>query len=224
MSGPAFQGIGTGRSPALPEHIQVRYQVRRCIGPFTDITLPRWWTSTTDLSSLTFPIANNGTPIGKGTLVLKDTAEALFTVGSMNPTNQAALNDLCQQIAQDFVDWRSIEFDQTLNGILAVTPSGCGILDTIEWTFTQETPQTRIITSPFHSEPEEFQHNDPANINCQASGNMGIPVSQYPCVAVYGPLAFCVSGSLRIPVYNLCLEDGRLTQTYQRTDIISASG
>ncbi len=226
MASPAFFGIGTGRSPSLPTNVQVRYQVRRCIGPLTDTTLPTWWLSTVPLSSLTLPIpaVDQGNPVGRGTLVLKDTALAMFSVGSMAPSNQITLNALTQQIAQDYVNFRSMEFDQTYNGILAITPSGNAILDLIEWSMTTSQVQTRIFTSPWNSTAEEFQHNDPANINCQASGNMGIPVSQAPCVAAYGPLAFCASGGLRIPVYNICLEDGRLFQTYQRTDVISASG
>jgi hypothetical protein len=189
-------------------------------------SVPKWYVSTVNLSDLTFPIpiVNGGIPTGKGVLPLKDTALALFHVGVTDPTNKATLDNLSKQIAQDYTNWQSCEFDQTLNGILSITPSGCGILDLIEWTLTQETPQTRIITSPYHYFPEEFQHNDGQdNATCvDVTGSAsGYVVSQAPCISVYGPLAKCVTGTIHIPRYKICLEDGRLFQTYLKTDVIS---
>lgn len=223
---PAFSGIGTGRSPALPANIQVRYQGRRCNGLVSD-TIPQWYLSTIPLSMLTFPIplVTNGNPVGRGTACLKDTAEALFHVGVADPTNKTTLDSLAKQIAQDIINWQNIEFDQTYNGILNITPSGNGITDLIEWSMTTEMVQTRIITQPYCSNPEEFQHNDPANATCiDVTGTGGYTVSQAPCIAYYGPLATCVSGSLHLPRFKLCLEDGRLFSTFTKIDIITASG
>lgn len=224
MSGPAFQGVGTGRSPALPNSIQVRYQGRRCNGLVSDL-VPLWYLSTVNLSDLTFPvpIIDGGTPVGKGVLPLKDDALALFHVGVGNPTNKATLDNLSKQIAQDYVAWQSLEFDQILNGIVSITPSGNGILDIIEWTVTKEIIQTRITTSPYHYFPEEFQHNDGQdNMTCvDVTGANGYVVSQAPCVSVYGPLAKCVSGAIQLPRYKICLVDGRLFQTYLQTDTVT---
>jgi hypothetical protein len=223
MAGPAFFGVGTGRSPALPNQIQVRYQGRRCNGAVSDMTVPLWYLSTVNLSDLILPIPtlDGGSPEGKGVLTLKDTALALYNVGGGDPTNKTTLDDLTKQIAQDYVDWQSLEFDQTLNGTVDVIT--CGILDTIEWTLNQETPQTRITTSPYHYFPEEFQHNDGQDnkLCVDVTGSMGYTVSQAPCVAVYGPLAKCVSGAITLPRYKVCLEDGRLFQKYVQTDTIT---
>ncbi len=213
----------------LPASIQVRFQGRRCNGkPPDDPAIPKWYLSTIELSSLTLaiPAVDQGTPVGKGKAVLKDDALALFNVGVGDPTNKTTLDTLAMQIAQDMVNWQSIEFDQTYNGIIA--PPANGILDLVEWTLRTDNVQTRLWTSPYYSAPEEFQHNDgPNNILCidvTGSGSQNTTVSQAPCVAYYGPLATCASGSLRLPRFKVCLEDGRLFSRYIQTDIITASG
>ncbi len=226
---PAFFGIGSGRSTVLPENIQVRFQGRRCTGkPTDDPTIPQWYLSTVALSSLTLavPAVGQGNPVGKGKAVLKDTALALFNVTVADPTNKSTLDTLAMQIAQDMVNWQSIEFDQTYNGIIAPPPNG--ILDLVEWTLRTDNVQTRLWTSPYNSAPEEFQHNDgPHNILCidvTGAGSQNATVSQAPCVAYYGPLAVCASGSLRMPRFKVCLEDGRLYSRYIQTDTINVSG
>lgn len=227
MASPAFENIGFGRSPSLPAFMTVKFRGRRCNGLVSDDpSIPDWYIKNVPVSTLTIPVPFfSGSASGIGNIPIADDALALYQVGGANPTNQTNLDNLSKQIFQDFVNWRSLEFDQTYNGILATNASGCGIYDMIEWSMDSENVKTRIFTSPWGANAEQFNHNDPANAGCiDVTGSGAYVVAQTPCVSYYGPLAFCVSGSLHIPRSKICLEDGRLFSRYITTDIIQASG
>lgn len=102
-----------------------------------------------------------------GTLVLRDTALALYDPSQMVPyTNLTNLAALAKQIAVDWLAWRlqavddndNGAFDQVYNGVIDPTPSGA--LDSIEWTYTHFDQSTRVKSPAWGGDPREFQHQD----------------------------------------------------------------
>ena len=142
---------------------------------------------------------------GSITLAFRDTACALYDVGTSTPTNQAALDDLTQQFAHDFFQWLCFTGDQSFDGIAAITPTG--LYDYIYFDYyVDETCKTRVATPPLLDYSRELGHFDPAESDCTLTAT--------PCMFVYGPPA----DNCSLTRYKLCLQDGRLLTTYVSTD------
>lgn len=177
-------------APLFPEKVKVFYPSRRCDGTPSD-AVPAWYTSTVDLADVTLTDEDAVLPKGvPGTAaIVHDTACALFNIPAGDPTNKAALDDLATQVAQDFYDRRSVNFDTVYNGIIAPKPHG--LLDLISWDYHAEDQATRLRSRPWNGEPIELQHQDPAVSGCTDLNNGGVPIDPVPCHFVYSPPESC---------------------------------
>ena len=143
-------------------------------------------------------------------LVLKDTALAYYDGPSSGPAiNEEALDALAEQYQSDFFDWLSFSGDQTFTGIAAITPTG--LYDEILFDYyVDETCKTRVMTPPLADRPYELGHWDG-----ETDSGSDCKDSTYPypsCVQVYGPPQ--PDTGTDISKFLLCLQDGRLRETY----------
>lgn len=200
-----------GISSITPNKVSVRFRGRRCSGAVST-TVPMFYVKEITIEDAGFE--NEGF---EGTKTFHDTALALFPGGGTTPTNQSALDSLALQIATDYWNWLQVSFDETYPQIIAPPPDA--LIDTIEFHYSREETFTRIKSSPYNGQPEELQHNDPANKDCKDVGTT--IVDQTPCIFFYGPPATCVSGKPNLTRYKVCLIDGLLVQQYVSTDQVS---
>lgn len=181
------------QSAVLPEKVQVVFRGRRCYGT-ASTTVPGFYVSTVNLSDIT--LSDVSAPAGLTgvtgtTQTFHDAAVALYS-GAGDPSNKAALDALAKQIAQDFYDWRSIQFDTCYNGTLQVDPSG--LYDCTEWVYHASDASTRTTNAPWNDAVEELQHQDPAVSGCTDAANAGSPIDPVPCHYMYGPPESCTGG------------------------------
>lgn len=93
-----------------------------------------------------------------------ETCQALFTTagGTTTPTNNAALQTLANQIAQDYYSWRVLAWDRVIAGI--VLHAQDGFTDTVEWSYGEGGvgggPYTRAVAWVGDDDPEELMHSD----------------------------------------------------------------
>lgn len=190
-------------SPALPAKFTAVFPARRCAGN-PDNGTPRNYSKDVLLSGLTFTDTNI-TPVPLGTSgttwTFRDTALALYSTPGGPPSNQAAIDALAKQLAQDAIDFLSQSFDIVYNGVAAVPPNA--LVDILELDYGPDDLTTRIRSAPFNGAPVEYQHWDSSISGCQAD-------DRSPGLLVDIPGAG--SGSSMQGV--LSLEDGRLVMTY----------
>ncbi len=204
----------TGLSSVIYSQVQVRFRSRRCTGKASDF-VPDYWIETINFDDTLGDLPSG--LVGKGVLVTKDDALALFNAGGATPTNQTVLHNLSVQLATDILSWRSVSHDITFNGIIASPPNG--IMDTCEWNMTTGEITTRQITEPLNFNIEEFQHNDGTdNLLCvDVAGQLA--TSKTPCIETYVPKSTIDNtGVISAHRARICLEDGRLLTYYSSTD------
>jgi hypothetical protein len=181
-------------SPLLPASVTVFYRGRRCTGTVSQ-TVPIYYSKIVNLSSITF---TNGavTPQPQGvagaTQIIHDSAIALYTAGGGTPTNQGNLNNLSNQLAQAFYDWRSAMFDLVYNGV--INPAASGLIDVAEWVYTATEQVTRVQSQPWNGEPIEMQHQESSVAGCTDLSNAPNPVEHVPCLEYYAPPEACIGG------------------------------
>src|SRR6185437_8808665 len=107
-----------------------------------------------------------------------------------NPTNRTPLDNLAQQIADDYMNWRTRAFDRVYNGIIA--PDMCGLIDEVEWRYDaiplsdgpdfgcEDEPlvtgvTTRMRSGAWNETPNQLHHLDPAQAECTDANNAGAP-------------------------------------------------
>lgn len=204
----------------LPGSITVCFPVKRCSGDASndqgnETTPGQYYSITIPASAI--PAVNYITSPFNYQII--DTACALYSypyTAPTNPTNQATLQALATQIATDFYNWGSIQFDAVYNDVLGTVPNG--LYDYIIIDNTPHEQSTRIKTAPYNSQPELLNHYDPATaLSCSYTAT--------PCIYYYGPPAFCdSSGALNLTRYQICLLDGRTWSYYVSTDAVGSTG
>lgn len=212
--------VARDTAPFLPSAVSVRFPVRRCAGLPAD-AYPKFYISTVNLSSITLTQPDEPAYMGHpGKKVYYDDALALYSTISGPASNKTALDALANVTAQNYYDYRSVSYDVIYMGI--VSPDLDATTDITEWSYTQEECQTRQRTESWNGDPEELHHNDPANAGCvdSPSGGGGTVVSERPCWDSFGPIAKLSGGSVLMPRYRNCLQDGRLSQTWIENEII----
>ncbi len=206
-------------SPVLTDKVSVIFPARHCSGLCSD--LPHfYWTdahiSTVNLSDVTLTdpeIVEQ--PLGTidTTWTVRDTCQALYTTAAGSPSNLTQLNQLAAQIAQDYYDWRSVNFDVVYNGVAPVDP--CALIDLIEFRYDKTDSTTRVQSAPWTGEPTEYQHMDPG---VSSSGCQGY--DRYPGMLIEMVVDSNASATQGV----LSLEDGRLVMRYESLINMSPCG
>jgi hypothetical protein len=205
--------MSTGLSSILPQQAVVVFRTRRCSGVPSDV-----WPS---LYTSTVPI-NQGNQAGfVGSKIFHDTALALYNPPGSNPTNKSSLDDLAQQIASDWYNWISQQYDIVYDGIAA--PDAIGLNDVIEFSYRKTDVKTRVSTHPYNIDPEELMHADPANAVCVDSGTL--VVTKEPFIEAFVPgltqpsATSCTTFSLAKALVGIV--DGRLQENYIGYDTVA---
>jgi hypothetical protein len=235
-------------SPVLPEKVTVYYPGRRCKGNVDDV-VPLWHSVDSPLSDIQFTDPNvdaatkfKGVP--SSVLIIHDSCQALMDQGG-SVTNGAGLDELTDQIAQDFYDFRSFSADLTYIGMYAVVPTA--LFDYIEFIYDADEPDnddydrieaiedrlrpnciTRILSEPWNGEVQEMQHMDPAISQCTDKNNNDVPVEVVPCIIYYSGDTTCTGGGAKA---DATVSGGAITSvtvtkagTYTSTPKVAVSG
>lgn len=204
-------------SPVLPEKVTVYYPGRRCQGNASD-TAPLWYHVDSKLSDVAFTDPNTSEDykgVATAILIIHDACQALFDPSDPlgEPDNVTALDDLTDQIAQDFYDFRSFSGDLVYQGINAIQPTA--LWDYIEFMYDVDEPDnddetiiateerkrprvsTRLLTEPWNGEVQEMQHMDPSVSTCTDLSNSGRPVEVVPCITYYEGTMSCTGGGAK---------------------------
>jgi hypothetical protein len=174
---------------------------------FVEVTFPRINldnspSSAVYVSTVTIKQAMASNAVGSpGGKTIHDTCPAYYlTSGSSSPQNLAQLRALAVEIAQDFYSYKQNAFDLVYNGI--VNWGAEGLSDCLEFTYDPFDVQTRIISGPINSYPEEFMHYSYASTPSSSSTSR-TPSSSSSCGYFDGKLTRlsdvqCVGGKLAV--------------------------
>lgn len=216
--------LSRDQSAILPETFQVVYRTRRCTGAPSD-AYPAYYVSKVELADLTPSdgyVSSDLTGFPDTNLTMRDSAVALFNIGTADPTNKTALDDLAKQWAQDYLDWVTADAPGDLQYVGIVAPEASTLIDTIEWTYTAEMVATRVVGAPFSGfMPEEFQHFDPATSACVDEENAAT-TDFTPAIVMEIPID--TGGTSISALAKVSLEGGRLVSNYMRMVDLTGCG
>jgi hypothetical protein len=200
------------QSPLLAEKHQTVFRSRRCNGASTN-TVASFYSKVVNLEDITPTDSNvpdDLTGIAGAKHTVRDTAIALFNVGSSTPTNQSVLDTLARKLAQDWFDYTTADVPGDVIYAGITTPEPCALIDSIEWTYRAGDVSTHLQSPPYNESVEEFQHWTDVTTGCTDTYPT-LVTTKTPCIEVTSDWK-CVSGHLQVTRKRICLEGGRLTE------------
>jgi hypothetical protein len=125
-------------------------------------------------------------PLAGTNRAIHTTAYADFTGGSVAPDNNALLEDLATQIADDYYSWLERRYDLTFNGIVLWEPNGCD--NYVEWSLGSQRPDgsytayTRVQSQPVDLGVDSNLCQDPSKVVLDKFqlGRITTPTGQNP--------------------------------------------